>query len=156
VDPHKPLLGARIRSASKDAQYQMEACAESQPTLADHRVDGQTVFPLAGYVEMALEAGARRIDDVVIEQAFILDAAEPATIQFIVSPDRRFEIYSSSNQGVSSGEWRRHVTGRIEIDPGSYPEIELDRDACQKQVFAEQHYEKLHGIGLEYGPEFRK
>ncbi|MEH2172819.1 SDR family NAD(P)-dependent oxidoreductase [Nostoc sp.] len=83
-----PLLGRRLRSASKDIQFESQLSAAAPNYLGDHRVFSQPLFPATAYLEMALAAGATlfqthqlMLEDVVILQVLVLPETDLKTLQ---------------------------------------------------------------------------
>lgn len=132
--------------------------------LRDHRVDNHIVFPAAGFIEMALEAGVElfegrpfAVEDFEIRKPLILpDPPENVVLELACDPaDRTFTIQSRFEP---SSAWSVHVVGslRAERVESSFessrwrdPRGELD------QADVEENYEHKRNRGLRYGPEFR-
>ncbi|KAI9927146.1 hypothetical protein MW887_003529 [Aspergillus wentii] len=150
------------------------------PWLADHRIQGSTVFPAAGYVSLAVEAGFRAFEgeqrsirrvvlhNVTIKSALKLTENEPG-VEIV------FELRSISSTGASAswqfllcsynaeGQSREHCNGTISIELGSPMSLRQGRkhDKLARQientgriVSCMSLYEKLSGIGLQYSGRF--
>ena len=132
--------------------------------LRDHRVDNHIVFPAAGFIEMALEAGVEIfegrpfvIEDFEIRKPLILpDPPENLVLELSCDPaDRTFTIQSRFEP---SATWSVHVVGslRDERVESSF-ESSRWRDPRGKldPADVEENYEHKRNRGLRYGPEFR-
>ncbi len=132
--------------------------------LKDHKVDTHIIFPAAGFVEMALEAGLQlfegrpfAVEDFEIRRPLILpDPASAMMMELTYEPaERTFTIQSKFDQAAS---WSVHVVGsmrceRTESTFGSSP-LELpDADVESEGVGA--FYGHMSDLGLRYGEEFK-
>lgn len=137
------------------------------PWLGDHRVGGAVLFPAAGFVEMALAAGAALYGDTTptIEQLEILRPLElspnqPRVIQTRIKDEiGSFEI--ASRGYLQATGWNIHAWGRLRrgnqvtasppapsVHPGpSRPE--------QQRLDHQGLYRIAQSLGLEYGPGFQ-
>ncbi|KOS47319.1 hypothetical protein ACN38_g1732 [Penicillium nordicum] len=153
------------------------------PWLADHKIDGDVVFPAAGYIAMAIEAIARLEDgpasisqftlrDVSIKAALVLDESamgkevmldlRPHSTSIKPTPDSwyEFSIVSFSNSGADNTE---HCRGLISVQEGSAGSIdrkepysgfsELQAKSV-KSLIPRTFYERIHSLGLQYGESF--
>ncbi|MFM8808274.1 MAG: beta-ketoacyl synthase N-terminal-like domain-containing protein, partial [Chthoniobacterales bacterium] len=132
--------------------------------LRDHRVDKHIVFPAAGFIEMALEAGRElfdgrpfAIEEFEIRKPLIVpENPEDVVMELTYDPiERTFNIQSRFEP---SPNWSVHVVGsmrseRVESDFENSrwqdPADEMDVDS------PEASYETMANLGLPYGPEFR-
>ncbi|CAG8888284.1 unnamed protein product [Penicillium egyptiacum] len=153
------------------------------PWLADHKIDGDVVFPAAGYIAMAVEAIARLEDgpasisqfalrDVSIKSALVLDESamgkevmldlRPHSTSTKPSPDSwyEFSIVSFSNSGANSTE---HCGGLISVQEGSAGSIDRKQPysgfselqaKSVKSLIPRTFYERIHSLGLQYGESF--
>ncbi|WP_418957515.1 amino acid adenylation domain-containing protein [Streptomyces tritici] len=149
-----PLLGRRLETA--EPVWEAALDAESAPYLADHRIQGRTLFPAAGYVEMATQAvraltGANEVvlGDIELRRALFLPDDAPRTVQLSLSEqDAAFTVASAGPDGPVV-----HARGVVRGGPGGAPGTlpgrrgrRLDADAC---------YAALAARGYHYGPAFR-
>lgn len=132
--------------------------------LRDHRVDKRIVFPAAGFIEMALEAGTQIfegrpfvLEDFEIHKPLIIAENSEATM-LEVSYDPRERSISIQSRPENTTTWSTHAVGslraeRVESDFESTqwtsPEDEFD------EIDVEENYEHKRACGLPYGPEFR-
>jgi acyl transferase domain-containing protein len=162
--PSHPFLDRRIPCA--DPCWEVKLDRRSFPYLSDHRIQGRALFPAAGFLEMAL-ASAREMfgpGGYVLENVDLLNALflpetdHPPTLQLTYhGADSSFVISSSTQPG--SGNWTRHVTGRmrpmgaIEL-PVPCPLADM-RERCSTNMPTDAFYKLLYEGGLQYGPTFR-
>jgi len=132
--------------------------------LRDHRVDKHIIFPAAGFIEMALEAGRDlfegrpfAIEELEIRKPLIVpENPEDVVLELTYDPiERTFNIQSRFEP---SPNWSVHVVGSLrsertesEFDNSRWtdPAGEMDVDS------PEASYETMARLGLPYGPEFR-
>ncbi|MER7751970.1 amino acid adenylation domain-containing protein [Kitasatospora sp. NPDC097643] len=155
-----PLLGRRTASAQPGWTTALDP--ERLPYLADHRIEGQVVFPAAGYLEMAAQAvhaltGGTEVvlAEVELNRALFLSAAEPTHVQFGYAPeDARFTVASTPN----GGEPVVHATGRIRTGQrrthGPAPDLAAVR-AGHTRFDGPDCYRRLAERGYHYGPAFQ-
>jgi acyl transferase domain-containing protein/NADPH:quinone reductase-like Zn-dependent oxidoreductase/SAM-dependent methyltransferase/acyl carrier protein len=160
--PDHPLLGRAFQSANPT--WETKIGSDLGSLLANHRVQGRTVFPAAAFLEMALGAGKRLFgtDSCVLEEVdiqkplFLPDTGEPPRLQFIYDP-RQKEFSISSLAGDVKKFWILHCTGRLL--PGQ------DRLAATSESGVPQAHgpeipgSELYGflgrMGFQYGPAFQ-
>lgn len=175
-----PLLGKEITSDDQHAagirDFTAVLGADQPAYLADHVVMGQTVFPGAGYVELLLAAQEaafgqtnRPLREVRIHEALFLPADAPTRIHttLTIQPEGGAMVRITSRvEGRDGSIERQHVTGRI----GTAAEIalapsetgatlrELAEHAAMpdEQITESEIYQAFSGIGIDYGPEFRR
>jgi acyl transferase domain-containing protein/NAD(P)-dependent dehydrogenase (short-subunit alcohol dehydrogenase family)/acyl carrier protein len=163
-----PLLGAEVSTAEQRAAGVREFAAELRATapdyLADHVVAGQTVFPGAGYVEIALALqdavcgeNRRAVEGLRIHEPLLL-TDEPVSVRTrwrTVGAGAEVTVWS-----VAGAAERRHATARIAPANGSHAALRLVEEVRAAEApgsarDAEDFYEQLAELGLEYGPRFR-
>jgi len=157
-NPVHPLLGYAL---ADDLHWENHLDTAALPTLADHAVGGSVVFPAAGFVEMALAAGASRrpgsnivIEDMDILAPLLLDAEHPKVVRLRIDPDDgRFTILS--RELARDDNWRAHAVGRLADDciAASAPPLLLPLRA--PDVTAGAHYALAQSLGFQYGPAFQ-
>ena len=164
------LLGAGVISSTQaeTTLWNVDIGRAAFPYLGDHSVNSVTVFPAAGFVEMALEAAAQaapkqvlHLSDISIDTALIVPEHGNCRAQIAVEPGPVgtliFTISSyRADSGTGTAEWTVHARGAIVADfavsevAGSAQDL---RDAATSG--AASHYEDMALCGLEYGPAFR-
>lgn len=111
-----PLLGSRLQTPV--CTFESHLTTESLVHLNHHLIDGQVIFPAAGYMEMALAAaqehfgqGAQVIRDLVFHGPLILSSA-PRTVQLTLTPENSeratVQIFS-----LDENEWTLHAAGTV-------------------------------------------
>ncbi|KAJ5770489.1 uncharacterized protein N7511_002540 [Penicillium nucicola] len=151
------------------------------PWLLDHKIQGSIVFPAAGYLAIAIEASMQLVKsedniaryvlrDVSIKSALVLN--ETSAVEIMVSiresihkPHELYEFHIYSISG--DNRWTEHCTGlvgsqrRIGVsvdeprETDNYAMVPLGTEVHGISVIDTQDfYQKLHQIGLEYGPCF--
>lgn len=157
-----PLLGRRLDTA--EACFEVLLDIEQQPYLADHRIQGNILFPAAGYIEMAMQAlhsltGERqgKVLDLQLQKALYVPENDVKPVQITFDSDSaRFTVATKAN---ASGERVVHASGYLQVAPvprGHEPLIiaavqaraskSLDRPGC---------YATLAEMGYHYGPAFQ-
>ncbi|UJW29740.1 SDR family NAD(P)-dependent oxidoreductase [Saccharothrix sp. AJ9571] len=165
-----PLLGAAVGLPESDgALFTGRLSVESQPWLADHAVMGSVLFPGTGFVELALQAGARVgcdvVEELVIEAPLVLPERGGVQVQVVVgdagdSGNRPLNVYTRPDdfaaEDALARPWTRHVTGVLgagteapSFDLTAWPPVAAD------PVEIGGAYERLAGFGLDYGPAFQ-
>ena len=153
------------------------------PWLSEHVVEGKTIFPAAGYISMALEAIAYlngdtenikefNLRDVVIKSALNLtEKSEGTEVVLELRP------VSTSAKSVSdtwhefvvfavddSGRVTEHCRGLISAEQGvpaliesreSRPSLDELRRDTDRRLLAQNYYQRLNSLGLDYGENFR-
>ena len=160
-----PLLGHPV--AGPEPIREVELNQQYFPWLADHRVDGISVFPGVGYVEMGIAlAGpiseqAIAIEDIEFQRPLVVADGNPPQIQIRFDPRTgEFEVHNSIPGGEASwvlcarGSVRRTHPGPWKGDSGR-GSIEAIQARCGKKWDATTLYQHLADIGLDYGPRFR-
>ncbi|WJK34787.1 type I polyketide synthase [Solwaraspora sp. WMMA2065] len=164
-----PVLGAGLSTPEPGVKHFTGRLAlASQPWLADHRVDGQVLFPGAGFIDLALSAaaeiGCARIDELTVHAPLtlgeggvdvqvVVTAADPAGV-------RQLSIHSRDRNEARDAVWRQHASGSIRpTGPSDSPPPgpRLDEwpppDAVPLPIDA--LYGRLAERGLGYGPSFQ-
>jgi phthiocerol/phenolphthiocerol synthesis type-I polyketide synthase C len=154
-----PLLGYAL----SDDRLHWESHLDTArlPAYADHAVSGAVVFPAAGFVEMALAAGAARrpgsyaaIEDLEILSPLILEPEHSKVVRLRVDAgDGSFTIVSRDRTRDDS--WRTHVVGRLIDHCVSHDAGPLQLPTRPPDIDAAAHYELCQSLGLQYGPAFQ-
>ncbi|APU15628.1 MULTISPECIES: hybrid non-ribosomal peptide synthetase/type I polyketide synthase [Actinoalloteichus] len=157
-----PLLGRRM--ANVEPTWEARLDVEKLPYLADHRIQGNVVFPAAGYLEMAVQAvramtgGAEAtIADVELRKALFLPDDEVKTVQLAFSSeDAGFTI---ATVGAEEQEPSVHACGVLRTGQRRRLNERLDLDAIRartaRRLDSPDCYAGLARLGYEYGPAFQ-
>ncbi|GAA3588799.1 type I polyketide synthase [Nonomuraea rosea] len=162
-----PLLGERLPAAEPSWQGPIEPALV--PWLADHKVAGSVVFPVAGHVEMALAAG-RRVLDGPVELAWLAvsrplvvpwERAGEVRMQLAFSPGDGMVSITSTEAADGTGGARPRLHARCRVrellgPPPARVDLAGARARCTSQGDAGVLYPELAELGLEYGPAFRQ
>ncbi|HEU5133665.1 MAG TPA: SDR family NAD(P)-dependent oxidoreductase [Steroidobacteraceae bacterium] len=137
----------------------------------DHKVNGQMIFPGAGFLEIACvsasiagTANVARLEDVVWVQPLVF-GEEPRIIQTSLEPAHGKAGYVISSYG-EDGEKVVHCEGEIHYDDAAsgaagkfaadeYLSIDALRQACSKRLEGAPFYDLFETSGISYGPAFR-
>ena len=157
-----PLLGRRMANAEPTWEAKLDA--EHLPYLQDHRIQGNVLFPAAGYIEMATQAvramtgGAEAaIADIELRKALFLPDTEAASVQLSFSSDgATFNISTLSADGLDRS---LHASGSVRASQGRRLGPTLDaravRDRSPLYLARSACYEQLAAMGYHYGPAFQ-
>lgn len=162
TDTHRPSLGRRVPAAHPIWQTDL---ADARLDFLDaHVVEASTIFPGAGYVEMAV-AAARELGHegpVVLETTAFRKLLFPGerrarALQLLHHPpDGSLEIHSAERGDAG---WTLHATATLRdaVGDGSRPIVDLAalRERCHRPVAVSGYYEMLEGYGFHYGSAFR-
>ncbi len=174
-----PLLGAMVGLAGGGCVCTGRLSLESHPWLADHAVTGTVLLPGTAFLELALHAGGRvgcpGVRELTLQAPLVLAAGSTVQIQVVVGVpgedgECSVEVYSRAGhagapddalEGVGEDGWTRHASGVL--SGGEEPVGDARAADLAGQwpppgavaVDADDSYERLADIGLEYGPAFR-
>jgi acyl transferase domain-containing protein len=157
--PLHPLLGWRVRAATKDVIFERHVSLNGFPYLRDHRVFDYPVFPATGYVEMALAAGnvvrnqQQAVTDLLLHEPLVLAEEGERLMQLVLAEDGSFQIFSRNDDE----SWTLHAAGLLTAgdaapDTESLPAL---RAAFTEAQAVAARYTDLQARGLAYGPAFQ-
>ncbi|MGO4618330.1 SDR family NAD(P)-dependent oxidoreductase, partial [Nocardia sp. 2YAB30] len=173
-----PILTGVVPLAGKDEWlFTGRVSLRTHPWLADHAVFGSVLLPGAGFVELALTAGARlrteSVEELLLETPLLLEDGAAVDIQLgVESADaagrRRFVIHSRavSDGNSDAGEWASHANGVLAPAGETVPAwVESGRDgsaateewppAGADPVPNDGLYDHLADLGFGYGAAFQ-
>ncbi|MGE0734105.1 MAG: SDR family NAD(P)-dependent oxidoreductase [Alphaproteobacteria bacterium] len=158
-----PLLGRRVKSAVP--RWRAEIDLKIQPYIVDHQVQGQPLFPAAGYLEL-LVAAAREIfgsPEVELEDATFVDAmfmsdGAVEIVETVYTPERqRVAIYSRTKEG--DGEWTLRAQARVRPASTLRPEpVRWPTQSALKampSIARRAFYQNTKAHGFHFGPSFQ-
>ena len=156
------MLG--VKAAAPVEIYQTRLGAAAQPWTKDHRIFGFLPFPAAGFLELAL-AAARECDgpeaaleNVSIAEGLLLPESSAVEVQVVLGPDangRRSVQVFSAPPDAEEARWRLHMSALINTR-GQPQSSTLPADTQGlRAISAEAYYERIGGLGAEFGPLFR-
>ncbi len=170
--PHHPLLGDRLNLANSPSTFVWHTVIDDKVLnfLGDHRIEGETLFPAAAYIEMALqsaeEAGlhnSHELADFVFKERMIFQNGKPRLIQALLSPveDDCF-LLSIYSRTAPEENWTIHATVSFiqhQVADSLPASMKTPPDVIRQQstsrYTAEEFYQTLRIHGLQYGPGFR-
>jgi acyl transferase domain-containing protein/thioesterase domain-containing protein len=158
-----PLLGASLTVAdSSTVVLTGQLSTAAQPWLADHAIGGTVVFPGAGFVELAIQAGDEtgcgRLAQLTQRAPLVLADGAKAQIQVVVgepdpSGERPVTIHSRLND---TGSWTCHADGLLSADIADEPATDAQwPPAGAVPVDVTELYDELADAGMQYGPAFQ-
>ncbi|MBX7552081.1 SDR family NAD(P)-dependent oxidoreductase [Streptomyces sp. tea 10] len=157
-----PLVGERMPAPHPVWHGTVEP--QLVPWLGDHKIGDDVLMPAAAYVEMALSAGRRALDQPVevrhLEIGRLLSLQwpdpTPAALQTAVTPDDGALTISVREE--HGGECRPAVRARVRSLLGTAPrplDVDSLRTRCQRHIDGPDFYRACHRIGLNCGPAFQ-
>ncbi|MEV7630575.1 beta-ketoacyl synthase N-terminal-like domain-containing protein, partial [Actinoplanes sp. NPDC089786] len=153
-----PLLGAVVAVPDTDGVLLTGRLSlATHPWLADHGVRGSVLFPGTGFVELvtraAAEVGRDLVDELVIHTPLVLPATGDVQLSVSVTGDA-VTVYSRADDADG---WTRHVTATINASrPGAAgASLGIWPPAQAQPVDVAGFYDRMAGIGYEYGPAFQ-
>ncbi|WP_176734715.1 SDR family NAD(P)-dependent oxidoreductase, partial [Streptomyces sp. EN23] len=181
-----PLLGAAVEHASGGGvTFSGRIGLDRSAWLGDHSVEGRTIFPGTGFVEMAIRAGDQtghsHLEELTLATPLVLPEHGTVEIQVVVEggPDttgdaapegtgdsttgaapadgrRRCAIYSRPEGAPAGTPWTRHATGTLSATR-SHPGFDLASwpPPGAEPIGLDGVYERLAATGLLYGPAFQ-
>ena len=155
-----PLLERILPTASPTWQTVLDL--QTLSFLKDHRVQGQIVFPAAGYIEMGLGVAAAlfpgksaTLEGIDFQSALFLPESEQATaLQCAYDPREASLTISSTREGAP---WKSHVVGRIVAGTATEMAVSLEdlQARCPEVVSSDRSLQQFAETGLDFGPAFR-
>jgi acyl transferase domain-containing protein/acyl-CoA synthetase (AMP-forming)/AMP-acid ligase II/acyl carrier protein len=163
------LLGARLDVAGTAIVYETDL--SRFPSLADHRLHGQSVFPATGYLELALAAAyesvGRALDvcELRFEQALHWEPSCSARLQVVLEPEgpavheNAPHSYRCQIAHRTSGGWQRQASCRLlshDLHSNGHAHADHSRWSPQGQERSiSEHYAQCQQAGLDYTGLFR-
>lgn len=171
-----PLLGAKCPDGTdKEVRWRNYLNPRETPWLAGHQVQGQIVFPAAGYISAAIEMAVEQhgldliklieFQDVIIGQALVLEENSGAEVIFALTVTENnsntvrasFNCYSDANRGSSS--MSLHASAQLHILLGEPTRDALPPpsgiDASFLELDTERFYNSVSELGFGYTGPFR-
>ena len=166
-DRHNELLGSRILGSS-DVEPSWRNILQLDTTmwLLDHRLQGQVVFPCAGYVAMVGEAIRQvtgstdySVGNLFMRTSLVLSESENVELMTNLRPAKLSDDVDSGWHDFTitsyrNGSWKKHCAGQVR--GGSDETCEMTHtQPFIRPVQSEDWYSALNKRGLEYGQAFR-
>ncbi|MEU6721916.1 type I polyketide synthase, partial [Nonomuraea sp. NPDC046802] len=160
------LLGAVVRLAgSGELVMTGRLSLAAQPWLGDHAVLGTVLFPGAGLVELALQAGMEVgcpvVEELLLRAPLVLPERGARVVQVVVAGDtgdrRSIRVFSCDEADEAAGAWVLHAEGTLTDASATAMAADLTTwpPTDASEIALDAYYDELAGVGLEYGPVFR-
>ncbi|WP_159054867.1 type I polyketide synthase, partial [Streptomyces sp. NRRL WC-3723] len=159
-----PLLGAAVPVAEGGTLFTGRLSTATAPWLADHAVSGTTLLPGTALVELALGAGhdlgCGHLAELTLQAPLTLPERGAVQLQLHVADaddgGHRALTVHSRPEGADDTAWTLHATGLLAPQPAP-PSFGLTAWPPQgaQPVPAEDAYDRLAGLGYDYGPAFQ-
>ncbi|MGW2101483.1 SDR family NAD(P)-dependent oxidoreductase [Streptomyces olivaceoviridis] len=159
-----PLLGAAVPVAEGGTLFTGRLSTATAPWLADHAVSGTTLLPGTALVELALGAGhdlgCGHLAELTLQAPLPLPERGAVQLQLHVaaaddSGHRALTVHSRP-EGADGTAWTLHATGLL-APRAAPPSFDLTAWPPQgaRPVPVEDAYDRLAGLGYDYGPAFQ-
>ncbi|MGW2014250.1 non-ribosomal peptide synthetase/type I polyketide synthase [Streptomyces sp. NPDC001927] len=155
-----PLLGRRLATA--EPTWEVALDVETQPYLADHRIQGRTLFPAAGYIEMATQAvravtGAEDVvlGDIELRKALFLPDDAPKAVQLSLSARSAAFTVATPGGDTPTVHAVGVVRGGAPAPRRTSADLEAVRERAEQALDSATCYETLGARGYHYGPAFQ-
>jgi acyl transferase domain-containing protein len=166
--PHHEILGNRIvESSDLEPSWRNILRLENVPWIWDHVVQGNVMFPAAGYISMAGEAIRQLNPDAedysiknLVLKSPLLMKDEQAVEMFTTLRREKYndltesEWYMFTVTAYDGIAWTKHCQGQVRCGC-SYPQLSREIKPNIRAVDADQWYRFLSKYGVSYGPSFR-
>lgn len=156
-----PLLGYRMPTADLVWKSQLDPVKLSY--LADHVIQGATIFPATGYVETAIAAAtvhfgtdAVEIEGLQINRPLAFSGKGGQWVEFDLSAeDNTFRIVNQEKAAAAQPPIVAGRMGALADTPPRRAAVEEIRSRLPRRVSGRAHYERCASHGLFYGPSFQ-
>ena len=156
--PRHHLLGRR--EARPGFAWSNELDLAGYALLQDHAIDGNAVFPAAGYLELMLAAGREALGAGILE----LERFEIASVLFIDEAEKVLvgTVYDERSGAVcvytrlrdASPNWVLRAKALLHLTDVA-PAGELAADLMGEEYNAARFYGETKKLGFQYGPGFQ-
>jgi acyl transferase domain-containing protein/NADPH:quinone reductase-like Zn-dependent oxidoreductase/acyl carrier protein/short-subunit dehydrogenase len=155
------LAGWRVDPASGTWKNHLDA--HVLPDLAEHVVDGKSILPGSGFLEMAISAGRAflgtgpvEITDMEILQPLELSEVALRETSTTISEETGAIVIRSRDR-LSGDDWTIHAVARCrKLPSAATPAAPASiRRSSGKTMNGEAAYRIARAFGLDYGPSFR-
>ncbi|MCJ1261274.1 hypothetical protein MMC22_001138 [Lobaria immixta] len=176
ADPTHELLGAKCHDDSdQQVRWRNLLSPKEIPWLTGHQVQGQMVFPAAGYISTAIEAAREiagkapvrliELQNLIIGQALVFDEdSSVETVAALTDIQRqgetlvaKFSFFSVAS--IESGPMSLNADGRLQITFGEPVEDILpprpQQDFAMMKVESDRFYTSFAEFGYGYTGPFR-
>ncbi|KJZ71022.1 hypothetical protein HIM_09587 [Hirsutella minnesotensis 3608] len=166
--PHHCLLGSRTpQSPDTERQWRNILLLENEPWISQHRVNEDTVFPMACYVAMAGEAVRQlsgfdtgySIRHTVGLLSLVLRENQPCEIvtslrPYYLSDWDKSEWYEFAISSFNGSTWVLHCRGQVKaLNTVCASSVELED--LPRKVAQSRFYDHMADVGFNFGPAFQ-
>lgn len=158
ADTVEPYLGNRTDGALPGWRRLLDGTAPT--SLGDHVVHGATLFPGAGFIEIAAEvardeyrATACTLLDVAFESALLHRGGGTYLVDTSLDADSgRISIHGRLPE---ASRWVRHAAATLRPAPAVDRRVDVTVDPALAPVGEDELYDRFARAGFTYGPAFR-
>lgn len=158
-----PYTLAGWRTDPQSGNWKNHVDAHLFPDLAEHVVDGISILPGSGFIDIAVSAAQHffGVTEIEVSNLEILRSLELSTqtmmeVSTVISPETG-DIEIRSRERLSDDDWALHAAGRVRKRTDArfetVPATMTGNDV--EEVEADAAYETARRFGLDYGPRFR-
>ncbi|OBZ73412.1 putative polyketide synthase 22 [Grifola frondosa] len=141
---------------------QLHVNEKTHPALAEHIIKGEPIMPAAGYIEMALEFGARKLYNIEFISILTLSSDRPTPVE-IKLDGSRWSVHSASSVDYTKS-WpvkynRLHAKGHLSMqrDPSDFrPAVSLDEVRSRLKPIDMKGFYDGFTTFAEYGPIYQR
>jgi thioester reductase-like protein len=158
-----PLLGEKHSSPKGDISFDCDLDLTILPYLKDHFVFEYLIFPGAGYIEMMFAAGKYglgfdmiQLENVIFEAPLELSKSEMRQVITLITPyENVYELAVYSYN--PDGSWKTHAKSNLSSSSfiDEIIDTQLLKLRCKTFMSGEKFYERIHGLGMNLGPQFQ-
>ncbi|CAI7598432.1 unnamed protein product [Penicillium palitans] len=169
--PDHTLLGARVpESTDLEPAWRNLLQVDTAPWIVDHKLGDDIVFPLAGYVAVAAEAGRQvsGIDEgvsfrnIAVSAALVLSEEAPTEIITTLRRKRLTDSQTSewwefSIASHNGHVWTKHASGEVKgerLDKQEQKQQLEQEEQLPRKVDRAKWYDATSKQGITYGPTF--
>ncbi|KAJ5537168.1 Fum1p [Penicillium frequentans] len=166
--PHHEILGARVAESSDlEPSWRNILRLENVPWIWDHVLQGNVMFPAAGYISMAGEAirqlnpdaGDYSIKQFVLKSPLLMEDDQAVEIFTTLRREKyndmtESEWYVFTITAYDGKAWTKHCQGQVRSGY-DHPPITSEIKSNIRPVNSDQWYRYLSKYGVSYGPTFR-
>ncbi len=154
------LLGYRLKQHAAAWENQLDTCR--CPTLGDHVVGNATVFPGAGFVEIALaaafahqHAAFAEVEEIDIRAPLLLEDDETKILHTLLETGDGKLTIQAKTQG-SEDDFTAHAYARVLAEPKGLGLVDAAPvwPARAPDFDGEEHIALTRAVGLSYGPAY--
>ncbi|KAG1732311.1 hypothetical protein EDB19DRAFT_1912149 [Suillus lakei] len=137
---------------------QLRINSQTHPYLAQHVIQGEPIMPATGFLEMALEFGARQLWDINFLFMLSLSGDQPVPVE-VSTEGPRWSVRSalvnpSQSSGASPQYDRLHAEGYLSLDSqcSVLPAVDIQGDQGTLHASFYDGFEHF----AQYGPDYRR